>query len=163
MKTVHPLVMLAVLSLIFFPSCEEVEQISKIPAITFKSFELSEMDTMSNTILVGTLTFSFIDGDADIGVNTDYADGNDSVNFFLMTFEKLNGIYRPAGNDTMKYQIRYDERLDRVGQNKTIKGDIELLIYYFVTPPYDTIRYDFYIVDRAFHKSNTESTTDIAF
>jgi hypothetical protein len=56
-----------------------------------------------------------------------------------------------------------DTPLDRVGQNKTVKGFIRIEMYFFVIPEYDTIRYDFYIVDRALNKSNIESTSDIGF
>jgi hypothetical protein len=62
-----------------------------------------------------------------------------------------------------EYFISKHEQLNRVGQNKTVKGEIKVQIYYFLAPPYDTIRYDFYIVDRNGNKSNIESTTDIAF
>lgn len=148
---------------LYFTACEPFEKVSEIPSITFKEFELYEIDTLSNTIQVGKLTFSFIDGDADIGVNPDYASSNDSINFFLIPFEKFEGQYIQVPDDTLEYQIRYNEKLDRVGQNKTIKGEISLLIYYFIKPPYDTIRYDFFIYDRARHQSNIESTSDIGF
>ncbi len=84
------------------------------------------------------------------------------MNFFLIPSYKSDDIYYPL-TDTLKYQIRYNEKLDREGKNKTIKGEISLMIYYFITPVHDTIRYDFYILDRAGNKSNTATTTDIAF
>jgi hypothetical protein len=53
--------------------------------------------------------------------------------------------------------------MDRVGQDKTLKGEISVKIQYQVVPPYDTIKYDFYVRDRAYNKSNVASTTDITF
>jgi hypothetical protein len=149
--------------LLGFHGCEPFEKVSEIPSITFKDFELYEIDTLSNIIKVGKLTFSFIDGDADLGVDPESVSSNDSINFYLIPFEKSDGQYIQTPDDTLGYQIRYNEKLDRVGQNKTIKGEISLLIYYFITPPYDTLRYDFYIYDRARNQSNIESTSDIGF
>jgi len=143
-------------------SCEPLEDISEVPSITFKDFELFQIDTFSNTIYAGRLTFDFVDGDADIGINQDFQGVYDSINFFLLPSEKSGETYLPLA-DTLKYQIRYNEKLDRIGQNKTIKGEIALVIYYFITPPYDTIRYDFFILDRAMHQSNIATTTDIGF
>jgi hypothetical protein len=144
-------------------ACEPFEKVSEIPQITFKDFRLFEIDTLSNTIKVGELAFDFIDGDADLGVNPEYSGSNDSINLYLIPFEKTDGMYVQIPGDTLKYQIRYDEKLDRIGQNKTIKGEISLIIYYFIEPAYDTIKYDFYIYDRARHQSNVESTSDIGF
>ncbi|MBN1158933.1 MAG: hypothetical protein JXA61_06095 [Bacteroidales bacterium] len=144
-------------------TCEPFEKVSEVPHITFKDFQLSEIDTLSNIIKVGELTFDFIDGDADLGVKTGNESSGDSINFYLFMFEKADGSYSQLPVDTLEYQIRYNEKLDRIGQNKTIKGEISLLIYYFIQPPYDTIKYDFCIYDRARHQSNVESTTDIGF
>jgi len=144
-------------------SCEPLEKVSEIPAISFKSFDLFEIDTFSNRIKVGELKFDFIDGNADLGIDPNDFSENDTVNLFLIPWEKVGDDYFLLPVDTLKYQIRYDEKLSRVGQNKTIKGELKLMIYYFITPPYDTLRYDFYITDRAGNNSNTESTDDIGF
>ena len=152
--------LILILVVILWATCKPIEKVSEVPQITFKDFELVEIDTLSNTIKAGKLTFKFIDGDADIGAKQ--STNSDSINFYLIPFEKTDGMYSEIPDDTLKYQIRYDEKLDRVGQDKIIKGEISLLIYYFVLPPYDTIRYDFYIYDRAWHQSNIESTSDIA-
>jgi hypothetical protein len=147
---------------LIYSACEPLEKVSDVPEITYKSFKLFEIDTLSMVIKAGELKFNFIDGDADLGVSTQSSE--DTLNFFLIPYQKLDGEYIAAEDmDTLKYRIRDDEKLRREGQNKTIKGEIKLIIYYFVTPPYDTIRYDFYIVDRAHHQSNIESTEDIGF
>jgi hypothetical protein len=80
-------------------------------------------------------------------------------------FHKVDMAYEPLNVDTFgrKYAVLNDEALVRIGQDKTIKGEIKLQVYYFVIPSFDTIRYDFYIVDRAGNKSNVESTSDISF
>ena len=58
------------------------------------------------------------------------------------------------------YRIPYIE--PREGQNKILSGEIKIDFEY-PTIKYDTIMYDFYITDRALHKSNVESTSDISF
>ncbi len=64
-------------------------------------------------------------------------------------------------NDPLKpspYRIPYMERL---GQNKILKGTISVTFLYFFYNATDTIRYDFYLTDRALNESNTESTSEI--
>jgi hypothetical protein len=56
------------------------------------------------------------------------------------------------------YRIPYMERL---GQNKILKGSISVTFLYLSYSPHDTIRYDFYIKDRALNVSNVASTNEI--
>ncbi len=152
-------------------SCEKIEKISEVPEIDFKSFTTKEgIDTLlGNHVILGTLEFGFIDGDADLGVYEEVATDTsnpDSIRFnlFLTLYEKIDGNYKKVEPDPDfpqdNYTIMYNEKMDRVGQNKTVKGIIELDITYLFEPPYDTLKYDFYIRDRALNKSNVESTTD---
>ena len=147
---------------LFYNSCESIEEGNDVPEIKFISFELYELDTLSSRIKAGELIFSFIDGKANFGVD-EGTNTKDTLNFFLIPFQKLtDGTYERV-EDTLKYRIRNDEKLTRTGQNKTIKGEIKLQLFYFVTPPYDTLRYEFYIVDRAGNHSNTETTSNLGF
>jgi hypothetical protein len=64
-------------------------------------------------------------------------------------------------NDPLKpspYRIPYMERL---GQNKILKGTISVTFLYLFYSTADTIRYDFYIKDRALNESNVVSTNEI--
>ncbi len=64
-------------------------------------------------------------------------------------------------NDPLKpsdYRIPY---LERLGQNKILKGTISVTFLYLFYSPADTIRYDFYLKDRAENLSNTVSTSEI--
>jgi hypothetical protein len=153
--------------------CVKTEPVSVIPNITFKSFKLLEaVDTsLGNHIIRGVLEFSFVDGDADIGMDTEIDTSNtnseNNYNLFLIPFQKIDTNYYPIVLDTLLpkpyYRIAHDIKMDRVGQNKTLKGVITVNIDYYLVPQYDTMRYDFYIIDRAKNKSNIESTTDIGF
>ncbi len=151
-------------------ACEPPEKISPVPEISFKSFTLADyIDSLGNNSKLGTLKFDFIDGDADIGsfladTETTEESLKDKYNVFLIPFEKLpGGYYDSVEAEPLKYIIRYNEKLSRVGQNKTIKGEIKISIQYFIIPVQDTLRYEFYILDRARNKSNTAYTSDIGF
>lgn len=64
-------------------------------------------------------------------------------------------------NDPLRpssYRIPYMERL---GQNKILKGTITVTFLYQFYTESDTIRYDFYIKDRANNESNMASTSEI--
>jgi hypothetical protein len=53
------------------------------------------------------------------------------------------------------YRIPY---MERTGQNKILKGNISVIFMYLFYSEEDSIRYDFYIKDRAENLSNTVST-----
>ena len=159
---------LGILSLII-TGCIETEPVSPVPEITYKSFELFYYydSTLEQYLQAGELIFDFIDGDADLGIYPEYIDTTDSAswneenyNIFLMPYEKIDTFFYAVEPDTSKpppwYAIQHDTKLDRVGQNKTIKGTINLLI--LDVPEFDSMRYDFYIRDRAGNNSNVEST-----
>jgi hypothetical protein len=165
---------------ILVSSCVEFELVSPVPEISLIDFGVTEgYDTLlQQAVKVGLLEFSFIDGDADFGVYWDVANDNsfpDSVryNLFINLYEKINGAYRikyftqwiSDSNrfDTLSLNqyIYYNEKLDRVGQNKTVKGIIRSSIQMVSTEDLkDSLRLEFYIRDRALNKSNIEYTND---
>ena len=143
-------------------SCEPVEEISDIPEIRFKSLTGPfQIDTGSIPYYGATLKFSFTDGNSDFGTNetSDRAD----TNMYMVPFRKLNGTYDSIDATIYgrKYIVKNHDKLDRDGE--PIKGEISVDIPYFLLPPFDTLRYEFYIIDRAGNKSNVETTSDIAF
>jgi hypothetical protein len=162
MKILHYLTPAVILTALVLSTCNPIEKVSDVPEIKFKSFALYNVDTLGFQIKAGVLIFSFIDGNADFGV---LPNSEDSLNLFLTPIHKVNMAYVPLDVDTFgrKYAVMNDQALVRIGQDKTVKGEIKLDVYYFVIPPFDTIRYDFYIVDRAGNKSNVASTSDISF
>ena len=155
--------------MISFFSCQKIEKVSPIPAIKFKSFTITDsLDALNNPIKNGELIFSFIDGDDDIGIDQSAQPGDSNYyNLFLTPYKKVDGKYSEIQVDSLlpplNYRIPYDQSMDRTGPDKTLKGEITLDIQYQIIPPYDTIKYDFYIRDRAYHKSNVASTKDITF
>ena len=153
-----------VLIIIFvLDSCRKVEQLPAVPHIEFTSFTIFDTtDILGNNSKGGRLRFYFEDGDGDLGLNAPTGDQTDSTNLFLTLFRKEGGVMMPApDNDPLKpspYRIPY---MERTGQNKILKGTISVTFLYLFYSPTDTIRYDFYIKDRALNESNVASTSEI--
>lgn len=165
MKSLSCIIPALAVSALLLTSCEPFDKVSNIPEIHFKSYTPFLADTFEFTIEAGELVFSFQDGNADFGTDTITFPDINKDNLILLPYSKIDGEYDSIDAETYgrRYSIARNESLSRTGQNKTIRGEIKLQIFYLLTPPYDTIRYDFYIVDRDGNKSNVESTTDIAF
>ena len=148
---------------ILFFSCRKIKSISEIPKIVFKSFTLRDtIDILGNKGKIGELVFTFEDGDGDIGL-LPQSDSTtiDTVNLFFTLYEKLDGEFLKVDLETpINYRIPF---IEMVGQNKTLKGEIQVDFFYIkiFLIKYDTIKYEFYIIDRALHKSNFETTPEI--
>ena len=157
-----------ILSSILLTGCPVPSTLPEVPSVEYQSFILSEKSNpLGSKILTGDLTFYFEDGDGDIGfyASLDSLNQPDSLryNLFLFLHERVDGKYRMIDTSELESKPFYRiPPLDREGQNKTLKGEIEVEIEYY-TIDYDTLKYSFYIMDRAFHKSNVDTTTEIIF
>jgi hypothetical protein len=154
----------------FAVACEKIEPADPVPLIGFKDLTVADTyDTIGDEpieVKACELVFTFVDGDGDIGLYDDPYDSIDPKNVFIIPFEKLEGEYfRNDELDTLSFWIKHDEKMDRVGQNKTLKGEIKVKFSYFkeLLSDYDTLKFDFYIIDRADNQSNVESTFDVSF
>ena len=114
---------------------------------------------LGNNTLVGQLTFDFTDGDGNIGlpplVDTTDLNVPDTVkfNFFLQLYDLQNYEYVPIPEEDggiLKYRIPYLNK-------QPLTGTMDLEIFYPIII-YDTIFYTFYIYDRDYNRSNTDST-----
>jgi hypothetical protein len=134
------------------------------PKIEYTSFSVFDtIDILGNSAKGGRLKFYFEDGDGDLGLPAPTPDGiGDSINLFLTLYRINDGVSEPAPSDDpfepSGYRIPYMEIL---GQNKILKGTIAVTFFYLFYSPEDTIKYDFYVRDRADHVSNTASTSEI--
>lgn len=153
------------LSLTLFIGCRDRNSYPIEPIIEYNSFEADGNK--------GVLTINFTDGDGDMGLReNDVTPPFDTSsvyfnNFFIAYEEKVNGQWQ-AGLDQLgnpvefKYRISY---LTPEGQNKALKGEIEVTLEPFYYNPTsvnsDTIRYKIKIVDRALHISNEVITDEI--
>jgi hypothetical protein len=164
MRSLRYLFPASVLFLSLF-SCTKIEKMPAVPLIEFQTFEVFDsLDILGNTVRSGRLKFYFQDGDGDLGLQApgNLAGGADSVNLFLKLYRKSGGEFNEAlPGDPLNpsgYRIPY---MTRLGQNKLLKGTITVTMLYYGYMPTDTIKYDFYIKDRAEHLSNTDTTCEL--
>ncbi len=144
-------------------SCRKIEELPATPRIEFTSFTIFDtIDILGNNSKGGRLKFYFEDGDGDLGLKAPAGNQVDTTNLFLTLFRKTAGNMVPApDNDPLKpysYRIPY---MVRLGQNKILKGTISVTFLYMFYSSADTIKYDFYIEDRALNESNVASTSEI--
>jgi hypothetical protein len=162
---------IVIFATILLAGCPLPTTLPDVPRVEYKSFLLTEkVNALGNSILTGELVFDFEDGDGDIGFTPGSLDllGEtvpDSLkyNLFLTLHEKVDGMYREIDTSELGLKPFYTiPELDRKGQNKTLRGEIKVDIEY-LTIDYDTLRYSFYIMDRAFNRSNVDTTDEIVF
>jgi hypothetical protein len=155
------LVILFIIVAIVLASCVHLLKLPPEPAIEFRSFTLFDtIDILGNPAQAGKLTFYFEDGDGDLGLDApDTGSYSTGTNMFFKLFRKDNGTFElVTPSDPLypsEYRIPY---LDNQGQNKILRGTIDVTIIYFFYSQHDTLYYDFWIRDRAGHDSNTAST-----
>lgn len=164
MRIATTIILFVLVGLAFFTACKKPKVYPATPEIHFKEFQLKDSTDLLGDLKVGYLIFSFVDGDGDIGVlpsdtNTQY-DSTD-YNLFLQMYEKDSSGYTEVNLAApLRYRIPYISASE--GQNKTLKGDIWVRFSYYYPLEYDTIKYKFFITDRAGNKSNVDSTGVVA-
>lgn len=165
MKALAKILILIIIVLLGGLSCKKIESLPEIPSISFKSFILIDtIDALGNEGKIGELTFDFEDGDGDIGLTQPDSLSADSTNFnlFFTLFGKTNGEFIEVSENDLETPLNYRiPYIEKEGQNKALKGEIQVDFIYLLFE-YDTIKYSFFIVDRALHKSNVETTPEIA-
>lgn len=146
-------------------SCNKVEQVPARPSIEFSNFKIFDtLDILENVSKGGRLSFRFEDGDGNVGLAAPVTESSDTTNLHLTLYRKINGsmVRVTDKNDPLlpysSYRIPYMERL---GQNKVLRGTIEVTFIYQSYSPTDTIKYEFYIKDRAGNISNLAETSEI--
>jgi hypothetical protein len=151
-------------SIILLSSCRKIEHISAIPSIEFASFTVFDtLDPLGNNSKGGRLRFKFQDGDGDLGLNAPTPVSTDSTNLFLTLYRKKTGAMVPvsAFDPLLPYAAYRIPYMDRLGQDKILRGTIAVTMIYQSYAPGDTVKYEFYITDRALNVSNVASTNEI--
>lgn len=155
------------LLLLFFLSCEEIENYPDVPEVRFKQMTfVNGYDALDNPVKLGTFSFKLIDGDGDVGLKENDTTGpfqRDSIyyyNLYMTLFEKEGDEYRE-----IETEVAHNFRLPYVeleGQNNTVQATVDVELTYPINQfNYDTVAYEFYFFDRALHKSNVEFTGPI--
>lgn len=141
---------------LFFSSCLQGTKYPVEPDIKFISatFVDSVEPQLGNPAFIGVITFSFTDGDGDIGV----PDGDTTINMFVSQIGIKNGEWQTP--EDLDYTIPY---ITPDGQNKSLKGEIDIdIMIISAFFPYDSIIYEIYIEDRNENTSNIITTPIIA-
>lgn len=141
-------------------SCVKEEDISEIPQIEYISF--TKLVNNKGVNDKGILKFSFKDKDGDIGFDAEDTIAPHDYNLFITYYEYYQGNFKEKifSDTTIKPHARIPNITPK-GQNKMIKGEIEIEIYindYNLSEPYDTLYLEVFIRDRALHQSNTIKT-----
>jgi hypothetical protein len=152
-----------VTGLLFLSSCMKKESYPEFPEIEFREFT-----TIFDTTKIaksGFLTFSFTDGNGDIGLGSGDTlppyekSGDYYYNLVIDYYEKQQGQFVKVILDPpFSVRIPY---LTPDYPNKAIKGIIVDTMQLNPAPVYDTIKFVFFIYDRALNKSNIDSTPPI--
>ena len=151
--------------LLFSVGCEKEENYSDIPEITYLSSKVEiNKDFNEYDIWKCTIKFEFKDGDGDFGLETPDSTTPPEYryNLFLIQFNKIKGAFIKADADTNKFTIPF---VEPYGSNKQQKGIISVVLELFPSAqlPSDTIKYRFFVKDRALHNSDTIETKEIVF
>lgn len=163
MKTIKYLVVI-IITIIALGSCRKIEQLPPVPLIKFTRFTVFDTITQLGKYRAGRLEFYFEDGDGDLGLNPPTGNVTDSTDLYFTLFRKKGGVM-VASNDKNDVLLPYPAfripYMERLGVNKILKGTISVSFLYMFYSPGDTIKYDFYIKDRAENVSDTASTCEI--
>jgi hypothetical protein len=140
--------------------CQELPEYPDVPLINYENFSLYiSTNSLEQEVLTGKLNFSFTDGDGNVGLNP-WPDtvainlpDTQRYNLFLQVHDYQGDEFVMVPDEeggVLKYMIPY---LDK----EPLSGTISVTIEYPIIM-YDTVFYTFYMYDRDFNRSNTDTT-----
>jgi hypothetical protein len=157
--------------LLLLAACKKVVDYPDEPTISFISVVSQDStDVLDNPVKRVTVTFHLIDGNGDMGLGITDTTGpfnKDSAfyyNLYLQEYKNIDGNYTevPAPGGLKKYRI---PDLTPSGQNKTLIADISVTMEYPYTLgnplPFKDFRYELFVIDRSFNRSNRDTTAVI--
>jgi len=153
---------------IFAFSCKKPIVLPIEPAIEFLTVRtIDTVDKLGNHFLINKINFRLIDGDGDVGNEAPDTLHNYN-NTFLTMYKKNNGIFEKhilinLSLDTIPLEYRIPQLPISGGQDKALKSvvTISLETVDLKKLPFDTLKYEIYMHDRAGHISNTIETNEI--
>lgn len=154
-------------ALLLIAACEGPERLPAEPMIEFRS--INQYDTTDFYLgfpgKAVRISFYFEDGDGDLGLDPPQTAGVDpSSNLFLKLFRKTNGTFQQVLPTDPLYPSEFRiPFIEAEGQNKILKGTIDVTLVYLLYNTPDTLYYDFWIKDRSGHESNTAKTCIFVF
>jgi hypothetical protein len=168
MKTVFPLICMFGFGWCLW-GCSAYESYPSIPEIHFKKLVVADTVTKEMEVeKLAFLTFSFVDGDGDIGISPQDVDSISKIHYTW--YQRLpDSTYKPyqfSGSVIMQTSnIPWKSVMDKTkAQNKVLKGTIRLQLFTPTTLPegVDTMRVEYYIFDRAGNQSNVDFIPDFS-
>ena len=153
---------LLILFAISFHQCQVLPDYPDVPMINYENFYLYiNTNSLGQEVLTGKLNFSFTDGDGNIGLEPwpdTVAIGlpdTQRYNLFLQVHDYQDEEFVKVPDEDggiLKYMIPYMDK-------QPLSGTISVTIEYPIIR-YDTVFYTFYLYDRDYNRSNTD-TTDV--
>jgi hypothetical protein len=140
---------------LFYCSCIQGVQYPPEPKIELIGYTYKDsLDNLGNPAHLGLITFSFTDGDGDIGLSESDTAMPYDYNLYVSRIGIQGGIKLTA--EELNFRI---PDITPSGQNKTLMGEIDVDLDIFpVLLSYDTLYYEVYIKDRKLNMSNTITT-----
>ena len=150
------------MAIFFALGCKKEDPVPTPPEITFLDAGLAADGSYA------LVRFEFYDKDGDLGLKQDENQGEQQYNLFVDYYEKQNGnwvlkspiiTFNVAENnyDTTELHLRIPFIENEA--KRALEGETEVKLLYDFNA--DTIRYEMYITDRALHKSNKITTSDL--
>lgn len=150
--------LILLITCLFSVGCEKEEEYSEVPFIKYRNFNF-DIKIIDNAFYpVGYLSFDFIDGDGNIGFteNSDTAIKIEIHDISVYKYKMVNGTFNIA--DTINFVLPFfNEGVYR----KHLIGEMELELFLITDQAFDTIRYDFQIMDRDYNLSNVDSSPNL--
>ncbi len=161
---------LSLLTIILFTfSCKKTQKYSPVPVIDFLQVTVADtvdQSELHNPIVLYQIVFKVFDGDNDLGIpTTDSTNAQDSTKNYNLFFTLL---YKHDGRfDTAALPISLNYRIPQanfVSIYNYMKATVYVDLTFspnVLTSMFDTIKFSFYVVDRAMNKSNTQETPEL--
>ncbi len=139
-------------------ACNKLEEYDDRPIITEGSYYLLQNAQGKDTSLV--LKFTFTDGDGNVGLGTSDTSAPYDTNVKIDYLEKIDGAFTkiliPGSTDT----LNFNSRIKSFGSNSPTKAEVEVKVNISVVLA-DTVKFDYYILDKDLNRSNKMSTGTI--
>lgn len=144
---------------IVFTACNKLETYDDRPIIISNSYTLLKSDSGSDTSLL--LTFTYTDGDGDVGLLESDTMPPYDANVMVDYYEKIDGTFTkiliPGSTDT----LNFNSRIKKFGNNNPTKAEVTVKVNIGVVLA-DTVKFEYYLLDKKLNKSNTITTGTIA-
>jgi hypothetical protein len=141
--------------MLIMSACNKLEEYDDRPIITESSYELRKNFAGLDTGLV--LKFTYTDGDGNVGLGTRDTMPPYDKNVMVAYYEKQGNdfvkILIPGTTDT----LNFNSRIKEFGVGNPTKAEVSVKINIGVVIA-DTVRFDYYILDKDLNRSNVVST-----